>query len=285
MPFDYSKTDDPRNFSELIPHNTIVTAQMRIRPGNAGPDGLYKRTAKGDAEMLDCEFVVLDGPYVKRKFWDNFLLAGSTDGQKEMVLTNRGRLKKILESARGIKKNDTSPENLALYQAEDKDFDNIIFVARVGLRKGEPKNDGSGTSWSDKNYLLTAITPDQKDWQPVEQPPPSNGGGAGATVARENTASGGRSARGLHAHPPAEVGELGHEEGPHRWDGLRGCPRRRMAAAGDRRRHRGRARRHHARRCRLAGDARRPAERHRTGLAPRRDAVRLDPHARRAGLL
>jgi len=182
MPFDYSKTDDPRNFSELIPHNTIVTAQMRIRPGNAGPDGLYKRTAKGDAEMLDCEFVVLDGPYVKRKFWDNFLLAGSTDGQKEMVLTNRGRLKKILESARGIKKNDTSPENLALYQAEDKDFDNIVFVARVGVRKGEAKNDGSGESWSDKNYLLAAITPDQKDWHPVEQPPPFNGGGAGAAA-------------------------------------------------------------------------------------------------------
>src|SRR6516165_8105311 len=202
MPFDYSQAAEPRDFSELIPHNTIVTAQMRIRPGNAGPDGLYKRTAKGDAEMLDCEFVVLDGPYVKRKFWDNFLLAGSTDGQKEMVLTNRGRLKKILESARGIKKNDTSPENLALYQAEDKDFDNIIFVARVGLRKGEPKNDGSGTSWSDKNYLLTAITPDQKDWQPVEQPPPSNGGGAGATVARENTASGDAPPAGSTPIPP-----------------------------------------------------------------------------------
>ena len=102
MPFDYSRTDDPRDFSELIPHNTIVTTQMRIRPGNAGPDGLYKRTAKGDAEGLDSEFVVLDGPYAKRKFWDFFLLAGTTDGQKEMVVTNRGRLKKILESARGL---------------------------------------------------------------------------------------------------------------------------------------------------------------------------------------
>jgi hypothetical protein len=79
MPFDYSQTDDPRDFSELIPHNTIATTQMRIRPGNAGPNGLYKRTARGDAEMLDCEFVVLDGPYAKRKFWDNFMLAGSTD--------------------------------------------------------------------------------------------------------------------------------------------------------------------------------------------------------------
>jgi hypothetical protein len=183
MPFDYSQAAEPRDFSELIPHNTIVTTQMRIRPGNAGPDGLYKRTAKGDAEMLDCEFVVLDGPFAKRKFWDNFMLAGTTDGQKEMVLTNRGRLKKILESARGIKKGDTSAENLAKYQAEDKDFDNIIFVARVGVRRGEPKNDRSGTSWSDKNYLLAAIGPEDRNWHPIEQPVPFNGGGAAAASA------------------------------------------------------------------------------------------------------
>ena len=183
MPFDYSQAAEPRDFSELIPHNTIVTTQMRIRPGNAGPDGLYKRTAKGDAEGLDSEFVVLDGPYVKKKFWDFFLLAGTTDGQKEMVVTNRGRLKKILESARGIKKGDTSAENLAKYQAEDKDFDNIVFIAKIGLKKGEPKNDGSGGSWPDKNYLAAAIGPDHKEWHPVEQPPPFNGGGAAAAAA------------------------------------------------------------------------------------------------------
>src|SRR5262249_35504405 len=57
MPFDYSQTKDPRDFSELIPHGTIATVQMRIHPGNAGPGGPYKRTSKGDAEMLDCEFV------------------------------------------------------------------------------------------------------------------------------------------------------------------------------------------------------------------------------------
>ena len=183
MPFDYSQAAEPRDFSELIPHNTIVTTQMRIRPGNAGPDGLYKRTAKGDAEGLDSEFVVLDGPYVKKKFWDFFLLAGTTDGQKEMVVTNRGRLKKILESARGIKKGDTSAENLAKYQAEDKDFDNIVFIAKIGLKKGEPKNDGSGTSWSDKNYLLAAVGPEDRNWRPIEQPAPFNGGGAAAASA------------------------------------------------------------------------------------------------------
>ena len=183
MPFDYSQTSTPRDFSELIPHNTLASVLMRLRAGGVGEDGLLKRTAKGDAEMLDGEFTVIDGPYAKRKFWDNFLLEGTTDGQKEMAKTNRGRLKKILESARGIKKDDTSEQNLAKYQASLKDFNNLVFIARIGVRKGgQPKNDGSGESWSDKNYLLAAITPDQKDWHPVEQPPPFNGGGAGAAA-------------------------------------------------------------------------------------------------------
>ena len=102
MPFDYSQTADPRDFSEVIPHNTIASVLMRILPGNVGENGLLKRSAKGDAEVLNCEFVVVDGPYAKRKFWDNLLLEGTTPGQQEMANTNRGRLKKILESARGL---------------------------------------------------------------------------------------------------------------------------------------------------------------------------------------
>jgi hypothetical protein len=193
MPFDYSQTDDPRDFSELIPHGTIATVQLRIRPGNAGPGGIYKRTAKGDAEMIDGEFVVVDGPYAKRKFWDTFMLVGTTPGQQEMIKTNRGRLKKILESARGIRKGDTSEQARAAYQAEDKDFDNIIFIAKIGVRKGEPKNDGSGTSWSDKNYLASAVGPDEKDWRPIEQPLPFNGGGATTAAAAPASAPAGSS--------------------------------------------------------------------------------------------
>jgi len=183
MPFDYSQTADPRDFSEVIPHNTIASVLMRILPGNVGENGLLKRSAKGDAEVLNCEFVVVDGPYAKRKFWDNLLLEGTTPGQQEMANTNRGRLKKILESARGIKPGDSSEQARAAYQAGLKDFDNIIFIAKIGVKKGEPKNDGSGGSWPDKNYLAAAIGPDHKEWHPVEQPPPFNGGGAAAAAA------------------------------------------------------------------------------------------------------
>src|SRR5262249_49637363 len=88
---------------------------------------------------------------------------------------------KMLESARGIKPGDTSEKALAAYKASLKDFDNIVFIAKIGVRKGEPKNDGSGEKWPDKSYLLSAIGPDHKEWHPVEQPPP-NGGSAGAAT-------------------------------------------------------------------------------------------------------
>jgi hypothetical protein len=186
MPFDYSRTDDPKDFSQPIPDGTVATVQMRIRPGGVGEGNLLKRTASGEAEMLDCEFVIVDGEFVKRKFWDALILEGTTDGQKEMARTNRGRLKKILESARGIKKDMPAEQARALYQADLKDFDNLVFIARVGLRKGEPKKDGSG-NWPDKNFLAAAISPDSRDWRPVEQPLPFNGGGAAAAPASTAT--------------------------------------------------------------------------------------------------
>ena len=52
----------PQRDFDLIPDGTIATVQLTIRPGGAGEGGLLKRSANGDCEMLDCEFIVVDGP-------------------------------------------------------------------------------------------------------------------------------------------------------------------------------------------------------------------------------
>ena len=54
----------------------------------------------------------------------------------------------------------------------------MTFVARIGVEKGGPRNDGSGENYLDKNILAAVVTPDKKDWHPVEQRPPSGGSGA-----------------------------------------------------------------------------------------------------------
>ena len=65
MQYDYSDAPPPRG-PELIPLGTIATVVVHIRPGGVGEDGLLKRSSKGDCEMLDLEFVLVDGDYARR---------------------------------------------------------------------------------------------------------------------------------------------------------------------------------------------------------------------------
>jgi len=61
------------------------------------------------------------------------------------------------------------------------EFNGLLFIGRVGIEKGGQKPDG--TFWPDKNTLVAAITPDKKEWKPLEQAPPFNGGGTSKTPA------------------------------------------------------------------------------------------------------
>jgi len=138
--------------------------------------------------MLDVEYVVVDGTHARRKFWGNMVLAGTTDGHAEAVKISRGVLRTIIESARGIKSDDMSPQARAARTVSLKDFDNLVFVGKIGIEKGGPKNDGNGESWPDKNILAAVITPDKKEWHAVEQAPPFNGGAGGAQAAPADAA-------------------------------------------------------------------------------------------------
>jgi hypothetical protein len=195
MPYDYTEAPPPRDV-ELIPHGTIATVAVRIRAGNAGEDGLLKRSAKGDCEMLDLEFVVVDGEFKRRKFWEYLILDGTTDGHAKAAGFSRGTLRTIIESARGIKPDDVSPQARAARTVGLKDFDGLTFIAKIGVEKGKPKNDGSGENYPDKNILAAVITPDKREWHPIEQAPPWNSGG-------DRSSSGAASASGSPGPGPA----------------------------------------------------------------------------------
>jgi hypothetical protein len=191
MPFDYSSAPLPRDI-ELIPDGTVATINTHLRPGGAGEGGLLKRSKDGSCEMLDVEFTLVDGLYKSRKFWNYFVVNGTTQGQAQAVDISHGWLKAILDCALGLKPNDMSAQARAARTVDYKDFEGMTFIGKIGVEKGKPKNDGSGENWSDKNVLAAVITPDKKDWHPVEQPPPFNGGGADAgaqAAAAANTAA------------------------------------------------------------------------------------------------
>jgi hypothetical protein len=88
--FDYSEAQSQREI-DLIPHGTIATLQLTVRSGGAGEDGMLKRSQDGLCEMLDLEFVVVEGEYVRRKFWERFVLVGTTDGHARAIEISRER--------------------------------------------------------------------------------------------------------------------------------------------------------------------------------------------------
>ncbi len=159
--YDYTEAQPQR---ELIPAGTVATLQLIIQPAGAGEGGLLRRSQDGLCEMLQCEFIVVDGQFAKSKFWQRFVLSGHTEGHAKAADISRSKLRAILESARGIKPADLGPQARAARNANIADFDGIRFIGKIGIEKGG--------NYPDRNVLLTVVTPDRKDWHIVEQVPP-----------------------------------------------------------------------------------------------------------------
>jgi hypothetical protein len=174
----------PQRCFDVIPAGTVATLQLKLRPGSAGEGGWTRRSKAGDSEALDCELLVVDGPYAKRKFWSLMTVNGTTDGHAQAADITRRRLRGILESARGIRPDDMSEGAKQGRQiASYGDLDGLRFVGRIGV---EPARD----QYPPKNTLLEAITPDRRDWHPVEQAAKEAGGATyqSASVAKSELA-------------------------------------------------------------------------------------------------
>jgi hypothetical protein len=176
-------TAGPQKSFDLIPADTIATLHMKVKPGQAGDGGWLRRSKAGDSESLDCEFVVVDGKFEKRKFWSSLLVNGTTEGQATAADISRRRLRAMLESARGIRPDDNSETANAARRTESwGDFDGLRFIGRIGI---EPAKG----AYRAKNILLEVVTPNRKEWRHVEQvdkpvggdnTPPTPGGAAAA---------------------------------------------------------------------------------------------------------
>jgi hypothetical protein len=158
--FDFNNDGEQRSF-DVIPENTICTVQMTIRPGGAGPDGWLTRAKNGASEHLDCGFIVVDGPHAKRKFWNRYTVEGTAHAAA--IEISRKTLKAVLESARGIRPDDTSDAaKVARHLKSWADFDQLRFVVRIGV---EPPKDG----YAARNTVKEIITPERQGWKKPEQ--------------------------------------------------------------------------------------------------------------------
>ena len=160
--FNFNTADQQRSL-DVIPANTIVTLHLTIRAGGAGDGNWLRRSADGKSEGLDCEFIVVDGQYAKRKLWQLFTLRGTESRHAEAGEISRATLRAVLESARGIRPDDKSDKAQAARKVSGwQDLDQLRFMARIGVR---PPRDG----YQAKNTIVEVITPERQTWKQPAQ--------------------------------------------------------------------------------------------------------------------
>ena len=176
---DFNSADDQNSF-DLIPKGTLVKVRMTIKPGGyddpaQGWTGGYATQNQTTGSVyLNCEFVVLDGPYARRKMWS--LIGLHSNKGPEWANMGRAFIKGILNSARGLHPQDNSPQAQQARRISGfADLDGIEFVGKVEMEKDQYGDD--------KNVIKMAITPDRKEYsgvmgsvapQPAQQQAPSS---------------------------------------------------------------------------------------------------------------
>jgi hypothetical protein len=147
---------------ELIPDGTFAKIRMTIRPGGlngatAIDNGLLKASQSSDAKMLDCEFTVVEGPYIRRKFWQNFTVAGGKldeKGQSKGWNISKSTFRAMVDSALGLDPKDESPAAKQKRVIQGlKQLDGIVFAARIMV---EP---ASSAQYRDQNKLANVVLP------------------------------------------------------------------------------------------------------------------------------
>jgi hypothetical protein len=155
---------------ELIPDGTFARVAMAIRPGGlngATPAdaGVLKASNTSDAKLLDCEFTVVEGPYARRKFWQNFTVAGGKvdeKGQSKGWNIAKSAFRAMIDSALGLDPRDDSAAAKQKRVIQGlKQLDGIVFVARIMI---EP---ASSANYKDANKLANVVTPDEPQYAAV----------------------------------------------------------------------------------------------------------------------
>ena len=155
---------------ELIPDGTFAKVKMTIRPGGVNGStpmdaGLLKASPISDAKMLDCEFTVVAGAHIRRKFWQNFTVAGGKvdeKGQSKGWNISKAAFRAMVDSALGLNPKDESPAAKQKRVIQGlKQLDGIVFVARIMV---EPT---TNPQYKDANKLANVVLPNEPQYAPV----------------------------------------------------------------------------------------------------------------------
>jgi len=149
---------------ELIPDGTFAKVMLKVRPGGSNgatamDAGLLKASNHSDAKMLDCELTVTEGAFARRKFWQNFTVAGGKldeKGQSKGWNISKSTFRAMIDSAIGLDPADTSQtarEKRVIGGL--KHLDGITFAARIMVESSDNPN------YRDSNKLANVVLPNE----------------------------------------------------------------------------------------------------------------------------
>jgi hypothetical protein len=158
---DFNNAENQSTF-DVIPAKTPVKVRMTIKPGGfdnphlGWTGGYVTRNSTTGAAYLNGEFVVLEGPYARRKVWS--LIGLHSEKGPEWANMGRSFIRALLNSARGIHPKDDSPaaQSARCIQCF-ADLDGIEFAARIDVEKDQ-------RSGEDRNVIRTVIQPDHPEY-------------------------------------------------------------------------------------------------------------------------
>jgi len=169
---------------EPIPEGTVAPVRLHLKG--------IKKSSKG-ATGLDIEYIVIAGPYTKKRAFSWTGVAGNgSEGHNKMVDISKSFIRAALESAYGVNPADASPEARAARTLSDwEDLDGIEFVARFGIEAGTDYTDaetGEVKAGKAKN-TVQAVTPDDPDYSGFKPAKPKAKGGGAKPAANANGAA------------------------------------------------------------------------------------------------
>lgn len=141
--------------NDLIPNGTIAKAVISIKPGGSERNVFLTRSKNGENYYLDCTFTICEGEFTKRKIFHKIGVEGSSE-----IYVNQGLrlIRNILESARGIKKNDKSEQAERARRINSwEDLNGLTTTVKIGI-------DDNG-EYPAKNKIIDAVP------APVEEVP------------------------------------------------------------------------------------------------------------------
>lgn len=186
---DFNSAEEQNDF-DLIPKGTLVKVRMTIRPGgyddpSQGWTGGYAtRNDTTGSVYLNCEFVITEGKYARRKVWS--LIGLYSPKGPDWANIGRSFIKGILNSTRGLHPKDNSDQALSARRIQGfAELDGVEFLARMDVGK-----DQNGQA---KNEIRIAVTPDHKEYAvhmgTAGQPAPAQPAAAPSQPANPNRPS------------------------------------------------------------------------------------------------